>query len=83
VETKVGYLVSREHHNWHAVREQLRQPSPPGFRVPRPGGWEILPQELPPEERETVLLTLIAAGHASSSYLLAYLTPPGVTIAPS
>jgi hypothetical protein len=78
VENKVGYLVTREHDNWHAVREQLRQPSPPGFRVPRPGGWEILPQDLPPEERETVLLTMIADRNSGSFLpLLAYLSQPG------
>jgi hypothetical protein len=81
-----GRVLSLLHHpprDWRALRDQLRQPIDRPLRVLRPGGWEVSPYELPPEERETVLLTLIAAGYASSSYLLAYLTAPNATGAPS
>ncbi len=79
---RVRDLLRDSRWNWRALRDQLRQPIDRPLRVLRPGGWEVSPYELPPEERETVLLTLIAAGSASS-YLLAYLTAPGDPAAPS
>ena len=80
---RVMSLLRDARWNWRAVRDQLHQPTGRPLRVLRPGGWEISPYELPPEERETVLLTLIAAGYGSSSYLLAYLCAPTATGAPS
>jgi hypothetical protein len=82
-EGRVMNLLQDAHWNWRALRDQLRQPIDRPLRVLRPGGWGVSPYELPLEERETVLLTLIAADCASSSYLLAYLTAPNAAAAPS
>jgi hypothetical protein len=83
-EGKVMALLAGCHFNWHALRERLRQPLDRASRVLRPGGWDISPDELPPEERETVLLTLIAAeGGGWSPHLLAYLAQPSATVPPS
>jgi hypothetical protein len=69
--------------DWRALRDQLQRPVDRPFQVDRPGGWQISPYDLPPEERETVLLTLLAAGRATPLYLLAYFTVPDATVAPS
>ena len=67
-------LLSRYHLDWHALRERLHQPPDRTLRFYRPGGWAVSPDELPPEEREPVLLALIAeGGPRSSAALLAYL----------
>jgi hypothetical protein len=76
-EGTVMNLLSYYHFDWHALRERLHQPPDRSMRIYRPGGWAVSPDELPREERESILLTLIAeGGPRSSAAALAYLLHP-------
>ncbi len=78
-EERIYQALDFYHFDWKALEERLHQPLDREFSVARPGGETLSLGEIPEEEREDILLNLIAQGGAQSiTALIAFLSMPGV-----
>jgi hypothetical protein len=74
-------LVGRFRYDWRALKDRLAQTIEEDYWVSLPGGREVRPGSLSPEELEDNLLPLIAQGSVGiDPALIAYLTHPVASV---
>jgi hypothetical protein len=71
VEERLSQLLAFYHYDRQTLARQLRQPLQKDFSIPLPGGESVAAADLPPDERDRILLRLVVQGGANASTALA------------